>query len=118
MKVNRLQDKWTENLGGTVELEGPQGHVVAVQCPVHHDALFTIFHESVHVWQRMMVYMQEDNPGIETEAYTIEHIAKELMLQYQKVTGETLLVNKNISGNSFSRDAERVSKDQKLLDLR
>jgi hypothetical protein len=40
-----------------------------------------------------MSYMQEDNPGNETEAYTIEHIAKELMLQYQKATGETLAVH-------------------------
>jgi hypothetical protein len=41
----------------------------------------------------MMAYMQEDNPGNETEAYTVEHIAKELMLQYQKATGEHLAVH-------------------------
>jgi 3-hydroxyisobutyrate dehydrogenase-like beta-hydroxyacid dehydrogenase len=89
MKVNHLTEPWTENLGLCVELKA-EGHVVAVQCPVDKDALFTILHESVHVWQMMMAYMQEDNPGNETEAYTVEHIAKELMLQYQKATGETL----------------------------
>jgi hypothetical protein len=40
-----------------------------------------------------MEYMGESNPGIETEAYTIEHIAKELMLQYQHLTGEKLAVH-------------------------
>jgi hypothetical protein len=77
-----------------VELEGVDGHVVAVQLPSgDKNALVSIIHESVHVWQMMMAYMGEDNPGTETEAYTIEHIAKELMLQYQKVTGETLAVS-------------------------
>jgi hypothetical protein len=92
MKVNHLTEPWTENLGLCVELKA-EGHVVAVQCPVDQDALFTILHESVHVWQMMMAYMQEDNPGNETEAYTVEHIAKELMLQYQKATGEHLAVH-------------------------
>jgi hypothetical protein len=92
MKVNHLTEPWTENLGLCVELKA-EGHVVAVQCPVDKDALFTILHESVHVWQMMMAYMQEDNPGNETEAYTVEHIAKELMLQYQKATGEQLAVH-------------------------
>jgi 3-hydroxyisobutyrate dehydrogenase-like beta-hydroxyacid dehydrogenase len=92
MKVNHLTEPWTENLGLCVELKA-EGHVVAVQCPVDQDALFTILHESVHVWQMMMAYMQEDNPGNETEAYTVEHIAKELMLQYQKATGEQLAVS-------------------------
>jgi hypothetical protein len=92
MKVNRLKNEWTSDLGGCVELPA-EGHVVAVQCPAGaDDALFTILHEAVHVWQAIMSYMQEDAPGPETEAYTIEHIAKELMLQYQKVTGETLAV--------------------------
>jgi hypothetical protein len=89
MKVNHLTEPWTENLGLCVELKA-EGHVVAVQCPVDQDALFTILHESVHVWQMIMAYMQEDSPGNETEAYTVEHIAKELMLQYQKATGEHL----------------------------
>jgi hypothetical protein len=92
MKVNHLTEPWTENLGLCVELKA-EGHVVAVQCPVDKDALFTILHESVHVWQMIMAYMQEDSPGNETEAYTVEHIAKELMLQYQKATGEQLAVH-------------------------
>jgi hypothetical protein len=89
MKVNKLNEPWTDNLGGCVVLHA-DGHVIAVQCPTQPDVLFTILHEAVHVWQAIMSYMQEDAPGPETEAYTIEFIAKELMLQYQKVTGETL----------------------------
>jgi hypothetical protein len=92
MKVNKLQETWTENLGGCVPLEA-EGHVVAVQVPPQPNVLFTILHESVHVWQAIMQYMGEDNPGIETEAYTIEHIAKQLMLEYQRLTGEQLAVH-------------------------
>jgi hypothetical protein len=93
MKVNHLTNPWTSNVGGCVELEA-DGNVIAVQLPKgDKNALVSIIHESVHVWQMMMAYMGEDSPGTETEAYTVEHIAKELMLQYQKVTGETLAVS-------------------------
>jgi len=87
MKVNNLKEPWTENLGGCVILPA-EGHVVAVQVPPQPNVLFTIIHESVHVWQFMMEYVQEETPGIEQEAYTIEYISRELMLQYQKLTGE------------------------------
>lgn len=92
MKVNKLKNPWeASNQGTTVELEGVDGHVVVIQ--VREDAFFTIIHESVHIWQMMMDYMQEDNPGKEMEAYTIEHIVKTLMLHYQKVTGESLAIH-------------------------
>jgi hypothetical protein len=93
MKVNKITGhEWTSFLGLCDTLPA-DGHVIAVQCPPDKDALFTILHEAVHVWQAIMSYMQEDAPGNETEAYTIEFIAKELMLQYQKVTGEHLAVH-------------------------
>ncbi len=92
MKINKLQNPWTENLGGCVLLEGVEGNVVVVQCPPQPNVLFTILHESVHVWQFIMDYMEEESPGAEVEAYTIEHIARELMLQYQHLTGEPLAV--------------------------
>lgn len=96
MKVNRITGhEWTEYLGLCDELPVP-GHAVAVQVTKHPDILFTILHESVHVWQAICKYMGEDNPGIEAEAYTIEYIAKELMLQYQKATGESLAVNSRV----------------------
>ena len=94
MKVNKIQGiEWTEFLGLTVELPIKEGHAVAVQLPAQKDAILTIIHESVHVWQKMMEYMQEEHPGIETEAYTIERICKDFILQYQKLTGDSLAVH-------------------------
>jgi hypothetical protein len=106
MKVNKITGhEWTSFLGLCDTLPA-DGHVIAVQCPPDKDALFTILHEAVHVWQAIMSYMQEDAPGPETEAYTIEHIAKELMLQYQKVTGETLAVLDQRKKKLQKRDRE------------
>lgn len=90
MRTNRITGhEWTKDLGGCVELP-TEGHAVAVQVPPQPNVLFTILHESVHVWQAIMDYMGEDNPGVEAEAYTIEYIAKQLMLRYQLLTGERL----------------------------
>src|SRR5258706_15983702 len=66
MKVNHLSEEWTENLGGCVILPA-EGHVVAGQGPPQPNVLFTILHESVHVWQFIMAYVQEESPGIEQE---------------------------------------------------
>lgn len=92
MKVNKLSEPWTKFLGVTVTLEA-SGDPIVVQVPKQDNPLLTIVHESVHVWQKIMEYMGEDNPGIETEAYTIEYIVKELGLLYQKQTGDTLALH-------------------------
>ena len=94
MKVNKIQGiEWTDYCGITVELPLKEGHAVAVQINDKKDTLLTIVHEAVHVWQKMMEYMGEDTPGIETEAYTIERICKDFILQYQKLTGDSLAVH-------------------------
>lgn len=91
MKVNKVSDcEWTNFLGLCVPIDDGRG--IAVQIPKQPNPLGTIVHESVHVWQKMMQYMQEDSPGIETEAYTIELIVLELACKYQALTGENLAV--------------------------
>lgn len=85
MKVNKIPlTSWhKDNLATTVELDYP-AHIVAVQVNPHKDVLWTIVHEAVHVWQKMISYIGEESPGIEAEAYTIEHIAKMLYTHYEK----------------------------------
>lgn len=41
-------------------------------------------HEAVHVWQVMRDAMGERSPGVEQEAYSIQHITQELLNAYQK----------------------------------
>ena len=41
-----------------------------------------LVHESVHVWQHLREVIGETNPGKETEAYVIQHIAQWCMSQY------------------------------------
>ena len=43
------------------------------------DTVGTIIHESVHIYQACMKYVQESATGIEMEAYTIEDIAVNLL---------------------------------------
>ncbi len=41
-----------------------------------------LVHEAVHVWQRNMESIGEDNPSVEFEAYSIQIIAQNLMEAY------------------------------------
>ena len=44
----------------------------------------TLIHESVHVWQEFREYIGEDKPSTEFEAYSIERIAYNLMMEFKK----------------------------------
>lgn len=100
MRVNKIQSaSWhKDNLATTVELEHP-ANLVVVQINPHADALWTIVHEAVHVWQKMISFIGEESPGIEAEAYTIEHIAKMLYTHYEK----DIHANKREMGKDGSR---------------
>lgn len=37
-------------------------------------AMGVLVHESVHIWQRVLTYIEERNPGNEIEAYSIESL--------------------------------------------
>lgn len=45
-----------------------------------------LVHEAVHVWQRNMDSIGEDNPSAEFEAYSIQMIAQNLMEAYVEQT--------------------------------
>ena len=47
-----------------------------------------LVHEAVHIWQWVKRYIGEDNPSKEFEAYSIQHIAQELMIAYEKYEKE------------------------------
>ena len=49
------------------------------------DAVNTIIHESVHVFQAAMSFVQEDAPGNEVEAYSIAEIACNLLQEHIKL---------------------------------
>lgn len=50
--------------------------------PIHTASL--LVHEAVHVWQRIRDLMGEDSPSSEFEAYAIQHISSELMVEYAR----------------------------------
>lgn len=91
-------DPWPEaaNMGGHTALlvndkTGEAIIMVSVFDGSERDALeviLTLVHEAVHVWQFICRYTVEDNPGIETEAYAIEAIAKGLIDAYCRSRGK------------------------------
>ena len=50
------------------------------------DVYSTLCHEAVHVWQTIRKSIGEKRPGIEQEAYSIQNIARNLMMAYRKQT--------------------------------
>lgn len=46
-----------------------------------------IFHEAVHVWQRVREEMGETSPSTEFEAYAIQHIGLQLLMAYDQTRG-------------------------------
>lgn len=59
---------------------------------VEGDTLDTIIHESVHIWQALCEYMQEEKAGDEVEAYAIAYIASTLIKEYQRQTAQKELL--------------------------
>lgn len=51
--------------------------------------IMTLVHEAVHVWQFLREEIGEKNPGIELEAYGIEHIAEGLINAYCESQGKS-----------------------------
>ncbi len=45
-----------------------------------------LVHESVHIWQEIKAYLGETNPSVELEAYAIQNISQQLMLEYERQT--------------------------------
>lgn len=59
--------------------------VIGAPTKAYKDSVtLSIVHEAVHVWQFLCEAMGEEKPGIEMEAYGIQHIVQELLLAYQQ----------------------------------
>jgi len=48
-----------------------------------------IVHEATHIWQEIKELLGEDNPSKEFEAYSMQWIAQELMVEYDRQVGIT-----------------------------
>ena len=73
-------------LGGMTSF-GSHIFVVVKPSQKHWEMVDTLIHESVHVFQRAMDYIGEDESGIEAEAYHIATISTNLLRDYQKKHG-------------------------------
>jgi hypothetical protein len=59
--------------------------VVSERKPLNHwEIVDIIIHESVHVFQKAMIYCEEPTLGYETQAYHIAAIATNLLKDYMK----------------------------------
>lgn len=58
--------------------------IVTIQKSKDHEAIYSLIHEAVHVWQQEVAFIQELNPSDEFEAYSIGEIAKNLIEAYKK----------------------------------
>jgi hypothetical protein len=52
------------------------------------EVISTIVHEAVHVWQFLCEHIGERKPGLEMEAYGIQHIVEKLIDAYCKTQGK------------------------------
>ena len=85
-KARILVPDYTDTYGFALQVGG-NGLVFINPNPVKDvegDALDTIIHESVHIWQALCEYMQEEKAGDEVEAYGIAFIASTLIKEYQR----------------------------------
>jgi hypothetical protein len=71
------------SLGGMISY-GSALFVVVKPSQKHWDLVDTLVHESVHVFQRAMEYVGEEESGIEAEAYHIASIATNLLRDYDE----------------------------------
>lgn len=72
-------------------LKNKRGETVAIVCLFDHSNSLTatlglIVHEAVHVWQEVKEIIGEKSPSPEFEAYSIQAIAQELMMEYIRQT--------------------------------
>lgn len=74
------------SLGGMISY-GSHMFVVVKPSQKHWETVDTLIHESVHVFQRAMEYVGEDESGIESEAYFIASIATNLLKDYDDKYG-------------------------------
>lgn len=83
-----------ERNGRVIELVRTDGKYCNIVCINLHGVSDTveinglIVHEAVHIYQNIMEYIKEDDPGIEIEAYVIQHIFKNLADTYNQMTKE------------------------------
>lgn len=88
-----------DKLTGAIEMPGPNwaatyrvSHedgeyvLVAASKSVASDDILT--HEAVHVWQILCKFLGENSPGIEMEAYHIQHISEWLKDMRNQLTGK------------------------------
>ena len=56
---------------------------------IQHYAL--LVHEGIHIWQRHIELIGENDPSHEYEAYSVQHISQELMLAFDKLVAKKKL---------------------------
>lgn len=84
--------------GWTLDYTEPEGPYVLVYVNPEHDdnpdiVFEVLVHEAVHVWQRLVTFIREENPSEEFEAYTIQHIFRTLLNEYAEYVKRKRSVN-------------------------
>lgn len=90
------QEKWISDIkvATTHCIKDPLGESLVVICIKGGldilNVISTLVHEATHVYQYTMDHIGESTPGIETEAYFVEHISITLINDYLRQTRQTL----------------------------
>lgn len=95
MKQFKLQHEWPGKAGfaKTCEFVNAKGYVccmVLIPDWEHAAPLETvaiIAHEATHIWQHIKININETHPGVEQEAYAIQHITGNLLNAYVQAHG-------------------------------
>lgn len=87
----KFVDSWvSKNANATTHFIEAENGTVVIVCLTESKSRLPIetagilVHEAVHIWQDWCEYYGEKHPGIEQEAYAIQAISQELMVEYAR----------------------------------
>lgn len=95
MKALKLKEPYPSNDGSITRFEkdGVVHCIMTINASQERtgvEIVGLIVHESMHIWQEVLSYMQEREPSSEFEAYSVQAIVQGLLEAYTQVHGKVI----------------------------